>query len=248
MFLVALAVLLLLRPVFYQLIGGAVDWRPKLDLFLVVLNFSVKSFSATLAFSVFSFVRLLVLFYFWLLFLNLVTPPAADRDPIQKMIQLQLGLVAGWPRWLQALLPILILVPLWAGCQPLLAWVGVVGHVHSTAHLIEQGLLLGVSLWLSLKVLIPAFLLTYLIISYVYLGQSPLWDFVNATSRHLLAPLAGLPLRLGRIDLAPVVGIVIALVVLDIIPNAILAGPHLERRDPGAVEAASHSHWVIWPQ
>ena len=43
----------------------------------------------------------------------------------------------------------------------------------------------------------PVFLFFHLIGSYVYLGGSPFWDFVDATSRKILRPLESVPLRLG---------------------------------------------------
>jgi len=65
-------------------------------------------------------------------------------------------------------------------------------------------------------------LFAHLIANYVYLGSSPLWDFTATTSRRLLTPLRRLPLRIGRLDLAPVIGAVLLLLLLDALPNYLL--------------------------
>ena len=56
-----------------------------------------------------------------------------------------------------------------------------------------------------------ALLALYLVNSYVFLGDLALWTFVNNTARRLLHPLKPLPLRIGRVDLAPALAIVLIL-------------------------------------
>lgn len=243
----ALAALLVLRAPVCQWLGKAADWKPRLDFLVIVLSFPLESFFAMLVFSVVSFVRVLVVFYFWLLFLNLISPPVAEPNPFQKMIQLQLGPVARWPRWTRAILPFAVVTVFWLVGHPALVRAGVVGRAHSTFHSVEQGLLLGAALWLSLKYLICAFLLVHLLISYVYLGTHPVWDFINGTARSLLAPLKQVPLRVGRIDFSPVAGIIIVLLVLHVLPNAFLAPPDWVTQTLG-VKKGLHGRWVIWPQ
>lgn len=243
----ALAALLVLRVPVYQLLGKAANWNPRLDMFFIVPSFPLESFYAMLVFSVLSFVRVLAVFYFWLLFLNLISPPVAEPNPFEKMIQLQLGPVARWPRWMRLVLPFVAVTVLWAACHPALVHAGVVGRTHSAVRLIEQGLLLGAALWLSLKYLICAFLLAHLLVSYVYLGTHPVWDFINGTARNLLARLDFIPLRIGRIDFAPVVGIIIALLVLHVLPNAFLAPPDWLIGLLGRHKDL-HNRWVLWPQ
>jgi uncharacterized protein YggT (Ycf19 family) len=62
-----------------------------------------------------------------------------------------------------------------------------------------------------LKFLLVAVLALHLLNSYVYLGDLPLWSFVNATARSLLRPLQWLPLRAGRVDFAPLLAIAVVL-------------------------------------
>ena len=61
--------------------------------------------------------------------------------------------------------------------------------------------------YLAWKYLIGGLLLLWLLTTYVYLGNSVFWSFVNLTGRNLLLPLRWAPLRVGKVDLAPVVAI-----------------------------------------
>ena len=147
----------------------------------------------------------------------------------------KLGWVAGWPRWLQAVLPALLTAALWVAVHPVLVRVGVVNRVQSTLTLLEQGAMLGAAMYFTLKTLIPLLLLMHLIGSYVYLGANPLWEYVSATSRRVLLPLKRLPLRYSRIDFAPLAGMVLVLLLLHVLPNLFLS--QLDRRQ-----------LTLWPQ
>jgi len=231
-YLAALAVLLFVRAVFYWLIGPEVNWVPKLDLFFVALTFHFRdSFSLSpLLFSLLSFLRVFLVFHFWLLTLAALNRREAGTDPIQKLISLQLARLARWPWYAQLAVPVLATTALWIVLHPALVYVGATARVNSFLPLAGQGLLVGSALFLSLKQLLPAFLAVHLVASYVYLGASPLWDFAGATSRNLLRPLRRLPLRVGKIDLAPIVGIVLILLALHALPDFALR------------------HLTLWPQ
>jgi uncharacterized protein YggT (Ycf19 family) len=220
-FLVALAALVILRALFYWQVGSAVSWALKLDLVAVVPNFRSGYFWPAMLYSVLSQSRMLIVFYFWLLFLVMINQPATDTDPVQKMLRLHVGRVARWPWLVQAVMPFLLVAGLWFVLHPLLMQTGVTYRASSSLNLLAQGLLISGALCLSLKYLVPAFLLLYLIASYVYLGSSPFWDFVGTTARALLRPLRSLPLRFGRWDLAPLVGTGVVLLLLHWIPNLV---------------------------
>ncbi|MEI6785319.1 MAG: hypothetical protein WCQ21_30845 [Verrucomicrobiota bacterium] len=229
-FLAALAALLLLRTfLYYRQTAPTADWTPKLNLFFVVLPFPNDTFQSVLLYSVLSFTRIFIICYFWGLALVIINRSIAETDPLQKMLHLHLGPVVRWPRLLQLLLPLLLIIGLWMALHPWLAHLGITSHVHSNTRLAEQGLLLGVALFLTLQYLLPLFLLVHLAASYVYWGRSPWWDFIGATARNLLAPLRWLPLRMARFDFAPLVGVMLFLFVLHWLPNLILgkwAGHH----------------------
>jgi uncharacterized protein YggT (Ycf19 family) len=218
-----LALIVSLRAVLYWLIGAPADWTPKLNLEFVVLAFRSDSFRAALVYSSLSFLRAFIVLYFWLLVLATINRASTESDPIQKLVRLHLGRIVRWPWFVQFFIPFLIVVGLWWAVHPLLVYLGVMAHSHSAAHLFGQGSLVGLSLLLSLKYVLPVILLLHLVTSYVYLGTSPLWEFVAITSANLTAPLRRFPLRFAKVDFTPVVGVLLILWLLEWLPNAILA-------------------------
>jgi uncharacterized protein YggT (Ycf19 family) len=88
-----------------------------------------------------------------------------------------------------------------------LEWHGIIPGPVSPAHRIEQSLLIGLNSYLVWKYVIGVLLALHLLNSYVYFGRHPFWNYVNATARTLLQPLRRVPLRAGKADFAPVVGI-----------------------------------------
>jgi len=224
--LAGLGLLLLLRSAFYWDIGSTVSWTPTLDLGVVALAFRSDSFPAgislraTTLFSLLSFGHVLLVFYFWLLVLESLNRRNAEPDAVQKILRLHLGRMARWPWPVQLLLPLLLTAALWVAIHPLLVSIGVLNRAGSLAHLAEQGLLVGGGLVLTLKYLLPVILLLHLIVSYVYLGTSPLWDFISSTARNLLRPVQAL--RYGKLDLAPLAGILLILLALHWLPNYVL--------------------------
>src|SRR5262245_45128907 len=66
-FLAALIALIFVRALFYQQVGPAMNWTPKLNLVFVAPAFRVNVFAHELLFSALSFIRALLVFYCWLL-------------------------------------------------------------------------------------------------------------------------------------------------------------------------------------
>lgn len=233
--LAALAGLLLARALFYHQVASAIGWTPRLDLGVVVLAFRSDLPGSVLLYSALSFGRVLIVWYFWLLTLVVINRAVLEPDPLQKLIMAQVGGVRSWPWPLLVLLPPVLVVALWFLLHPVLRWAGVVTPPQVTAHLVEQGSLLTLTLVFSLKYLLPVFLVLHLLASYVYLGKSPVWDFISTTSRNILKPLRALPLRIAKVDLAPVTGAILILFLLHWLPNIIQS--ELGRRSV-----------AIWPQ
>ena len=220
--LVGLAALLVLRALLYQQIGPEADWRPKLNLYFVVLAFRNDLWLPVMVFSVLSFARMLIICDFWLLALAMINRRNAGSDPLLRMLRFHLGPVVRWPWLLQLLLPLLLIAGLWIALHPVLVHFEITSRVHSNAHLVEQGILIGTALYLSLQYVLPVFLFLHLITTYVYLGTSPLWDFVSTTARNLLAPLRRVPLRIAKLDFAPVAGVIVIFDLLHWLPSFIL--------------------------
>lgn len=232
--LAGLFVLICIRAWFYRYLGPAVEWTASLNLGAILLFFRSDKIELMLLFSTLSFFRILVVVYFWLLFLDVVNRGAAT-DPMSKLIRLQLGGLAGWPRFFRLLLPLLFVAIAWAGLQHLLTSAGVTHPASTNGRLFLQGLLIAAGTFLSLKYLIPALLFVHFLTSYVYFGRSAFWDFPVIAGQNLLAPLRRVPLRLGRMDFAPLVGIVLALLLLHSVPQWI-------------VRIVEQQDRTIWPQ
>ena len=84
---------------------------------------------------------------------------------------------------------------------------GLIPPPPTVAELLEQAAIIGLAAYLVWKYLIVVLLLLHLVNSYVYLGEHPFWKFVNATAGNLISPLRRLPLRWGKVDFSPVIGI-----------------------------------------
>jgi uncharacterized protein YggT (Ycf19 family) len=217
-FLAGLGALLFIRAIFYGQLGPAVNWSPKLDLMIVSPAFPLTIrgrvfFLSILLFSILSFVRILTVFYVWLLALAIVNRRVTSPDPLHKIVQVQLGRVARWPVLVQLIAPLIIIAALWILWHGPLVHIGVTSHVRSMPVLLGQGLIIALAAYFSLKYLALAFLAVYVVVNYVYLGNNPLWDFITTTSKNLLSPLNRLPLRIGRVNLAPLLGIALLLIV-----------------------------------
>jgi hypothetical protein len=205
--LAAILALLFIRAVLYWQLGPAADWTPSLKLGVITLSFRHDFFARALAFSGLSFVFTLVVFYAWLLFVSLVNSAAPDEEPLQKLVRLHLGWFERLP-WLARLLgPLLASALIWLAIAPLLTNWQIIPRPLSVLHRMEQAGAIGLGVYLSWKYLILPLLLVYLINSYVYLGRHAVWSFISLTGRNLLKPARFLPLRIGRLDFAPVIAI-----------------------------------------
>jgi uncharacterized protein YggT (Ycf19 family) len=217
--LVALLGLLAIRTILYYQLGSAADWAPKLGLGVVVLAFRGDRLGAVALFSLLSFCRILLVFYFWLIVLALLDNEATETSTIRRTVRLQLGRLARWPWWTQLGFPVLLTVALWLAIHPLLVQLGTLSATRSLARLMGQALLVSGGLAFTLKYLLPPLLLLHLISSYVYLGENPVWGFVSQTSQRLVRPLTKLPLQFGKFDLAPLVGAILIVALLHWLPN-----------------------------
>jgi uncharacterized protein YggT (Ycf19 family) len=213
-FLAGLLALLSLRPLLYTWIGSALGWVPSVDLGAVALSFRSDLFWPRMVpYSFASFAHVLVVFYAWLILFSFSTPRGAEPGPGHRWVRLQLGKLASLPAWLRALLPLLVMGLGWLASCPAFEAMGIVPAARDWSHRAQQAAVIGVGSYLFWKYALVAVLALHLLDTYVYLGSSPLWNFVNATGRWLLQPLRVLPLRLGRMDFAPLAGIVVVFLI-----------------------------------
>jgi uncharacterized protein YggT (Ycf19 family) len=203
--LVFIAGLLLLRAVVYWWLGSAALWSGELNLGVKTLLFRSDWFLRILIFSFFSFGLTLGIFYLCLLPLSLLRGP----DPIHRLVKIPLGRVDDWPRWAKILLPFLAASVLWWLASWLFVWLQVLQPPVAAAQRFEQSIVIGLGSYLVWKFPLGAILLLHLLNSYVYFGKHPFWKYVNATAQVILQPLGKIPLRLGRVDFAPVAAIIL---------------------------------------
>ena len=213
--LAALGGLLLLRAVLYWQIGAGVGWAAgKLNLGIIELSFRSDSFGRILLFSIFSFGLTLGVFYLWLLLLSILAGP--EPLPFHRLVRMPLGGIDRWARWSKLLLPLMVMAVFWWLASWLLAWLQVIPPPVSPAHRIEESLVIGLGSYLTWKYLAGALLALHLLNSYIYFGKHQFWSYVNAEAQTLLSPLRAVPLRAGKVDFAPVVGIVLVFLAAEL--------------------------------
>ena len=212
--LAALGGLLLLRALFYWQIGSAARWTGILNLSVITLSFRSDYFVRMLLFSIFSFGLTLGVFYLWLLLLSILAGP--ELLPFHRLVRMPLGGIDRWARGVKFLLPLIVTATFWWLASWLLAWLQVIPEPVSPAHRIEESLVIGLSSYLAWKYLAGALLVLHLLNSYIYFGKHPFWGYVNAGAQTLLSPLRALPLRVGKADFAPVVGIVLVFLAAEL--------------------------------
>jgi uncharacterized protein YggT (Ycf19 family) len=128
---------------------------------------------------------------------------------IHSLVKIPLGRVDDWPRWAKSLLPLAVTVVSWLLLSWLLVWLQILPPPVSMAQRLEQSLVIGLGSYLLWKFPAGALLALYLLNSYIYFGRHPFWKYVGVTAQKMLRPLKKFPLQLGKVDFAPVLGIVL---------------------------------------
>ncbi len=214
--LAGLVALLLFRSVFYWQVGSALRWTPQLSLAVLTIPFRTEFLGLALLFSWFSFGLSLAAFYFSLVLLSLANRRVSDTDPLQRLVRLHLGWIEPWPIIAKLLMPPLAAALLWLVVAPVFSRLNLVPPASTVGITFQKGLIIGAAAFRSWEFLIVGLLLLHLLISYVYLGNSKVWTFIEGTARNLLKPLRWLPLRAGKADFAPILGIALVLTAAEL--------------------------------
>lgn len=206
--LAVIGALLVLRALLYWQVGSAMNpvWAAKLDLGVTVPAFLSSSFGRMLLFSFFSFGLTLGIFYLWLLLFSILAGRTANTGPVHRLVRMPLGGIDDWPRWIKIILPPAVTAVVWG----LVSWPFPWLHPElkmSVAQRIGEALVIGLGSYLVWKYAAAVLLVLHLLNTYIYFGRHPFWNYVHATAQTLLAPLRKIPLRAGKVDFAPVVGI-----------------------------------------
>ena len=225
-FLVFIAILLLFRAVVYWWIGRMFPkvWVGELNLGLTILPFRSDLLVRMLVFSFLSFGVVLGIFYAWVLVLSLLAGPL----PIHGLVTIPLGRLDRWPRWAKVILPFLATAIAWWLASWLLMRLDILTPMPPAGRL-QQSLVLGLSSYLLWQYPLGLILLLYLLNSYIYFGRHPFWTYVSATARTLLQPLNKIPLRVGKVDFAPVVGIALIFLVANCSEYGIKTPPRIDK-------------------
>lgn len=215
----ALAALLFFRAIAYRQLSPSLHWTPTLPLEIIDLPFRSDYFWRMFLFSFLSFILMLGVFYLWVLFLSVVNTRVPDTDPIQKFVRVHFKWLEKWPIIAKLILPFLAGALFWFVLHPLFARMSIVPYTKSMVQVLEQSATIGVAVYLACKYLIVGILLLHLLNSYVYLGVHAFWNFVNTTANNILYPLRWLPLRAGKVDFLPLVGIAIVFFLAELVTN-----------------------------
>lgn len=198
--LAGLGALLLMRSTIYWRLGPRTDWAPALDLGLVSVSFRVDLWHHALVFSVASFLHAWVIAHVGILLIILLNRKSPEAGPFQALLNAQWGWLGRWPASILLMLVPLLGAGLWLVMHPLFLWLELTSGPPPGIPPLQQALAFGLSLFLLWEFVALGLLLIHTINTYVYVGNLGLWNCLAHAGRILCRPL---PLRVGRIDLAP---------------------------------------------
>ena len=206
-----LGALIFLRAVLYWLLGPPLRWAGTLNLGVISLSFRSDLFGRILLFSLLSFLLTLGIFYSWLVLLSLLKGP----KPIHDFVRMQLGRIDGWSNGVKWFLPLVVTAVCWWLASWILQKMGIIPRPVSEIWRLGESLIIASQSYLIWKFPIAALLMLHLLNSYIYFGRHPIWKYIDATSQTLLRPLEKIPLRLGKVDFAPIIGIALIFFVAE---------------------------------
>jgi uncharacterized protein YggT (Ycf19 family) len=206
-----LGALIFLRAVFYWLIGPALRWAGILNFGVISLSFRSDWFGRILLFSFLSFVLTLGIVYSWLILLSLLRGP----KPVHDFVRMQLGRIDDWPPGVKLSLPLVVTAISWWLVSWVLARFQIIPLPISEAWRVEESFIIALQSYLIWNFPLAAILVLHLLNSYIYFGRHPVWNYADVTAQKLLRPLKKIPLRLGKVDFAPVVGIALVFFVSE---------------------------------
>ena len=207
-----LIALLIIRALLYCQIGSKVNWIATLDLTAIALPFRSDLLSRMFLFSLLSFFVSLAAVYASLLLLSVINEKSRTTDYFSRLITLQLGWIGRWVWPLRFLLAPIAAGLLWMSASWLFVRLGILPAPRNATHAWQIAGIMALCILVAWKYVVVIFLGLHLVNTYVYLGSSSFWQFVTLTGNRLCLPLRWLPLRIGKLDLAPallIVGVLI---------------------------------------
>jgi uncharacterized protein YggT (Ycf19 family) len=135
--------------------------------------------------------------------------------PVHDFVRLQLGQIDDWPSGIKLFLPLVVTAISWWLVSWVLARFQIIPAPISEAWRMEVSFIIALQSYLIWNFPLAAILVLHLLNSYIYFGRHPVWNYADVTAQKLLRPLKQIPLRLGKVDFAPVVGIALVFFVSE---------------------------------
>lgn len=183
--------------------------KPAVEFGLVSVSYLSERLVHMLIYSFSSFVIFLYGYYVLVFGLSITCRQRTRVNSIENLINQQLGSAAYWHPGLKVLALGCTGAGLWIGFGLLSLQIGVLPEEWTLGVLFMQSPIVAASFWTLYLVAIMAVIGLYLLNSYVYLGEKVVWKFIDETAKFYLSGLRQLPLVFGRIDLAPMLGLLL---------------------------------------
>lgn len=217
MSLVSLVLLLGLRPLLLAVVGAALDATPTWSPGPIVIAFRADAWGRLYLFSTVSFCWTGLTAFAVLLAFSWLCRGDPEMHPFGDFIVALIGPIARFPWPILVALPWLLGAGLWFGVGHLLAQEHLLPSVHSSITWLSESAIMGSAVWMPLRWALFFILVLQFLHNYVYLGEHPLWEFVQLMGRRLQKPFRWIPLEIGQMDLAPMVAGAIYLALGEVI-------------------------------
>jgi len=214
--LLPLVAILFLRPFIYWQIGMGIEWNAMLKFGAVSIPFRSDNLLHMMVFSLAGFAQILLIFYSWILFLGLVNygDNVNENNLLHKGIHIFTKPVIKWPVIFRILLPGMVTAPLWFLFCLILEKINIF-PVQTLKSVFCESLVMGLCAYLPWCHLLALLIFIYFLNSYIYLGGSPIWNYLHFFTRKILTPLYFLPLQISKIDFTPVAGMAIVFLIYE---------------------------------
>ncbi len=199
----ALILLLGLRPLLLALVASATDATPTWSPGPIVIAFRADDWGRLYLFSTISFFWTGITGYAVLLAFSWLSRGCTELTSFSDFILSLAGPTARFPGPMLVLLPWLLGAGLWLGTGHFLVAEHLIPSVRGAGPWLMEAAVMGCAIWTPLRWVFFCVLMLRFLHNYIYLGEHPVWAFVQIIGRRLQAPLGWIPLEFGRMDLAP---------------------------------------------
>jgi len=194
--------------------GSSVSgWTPRVNLVVLSLSFPVHpgwaGFGYLGIYAVLSFAVLSTGFFLWMILLSVLGQGAPAGNPFFQMIRSAVGPLQNWPAVARLAVTLPGIAGLWLVIEPVLVALQLLPQPAPWPSRVLQAGLVALGSWLAWKPLLLGLLLLYWLNLYIYFGKHPFWEFVGWCGRRLVGPWRRLGLRVEKVDLTPLVLILV---------------------------------------